>query len=80
MQEVNQLLQDEMFKCDIEPRELSYSLLQYHEGLAGDNEFGGELGYTWSDKPHRLVFDLIAAVRYYRELAVSYRNLSIERQ
>ena len=25
---------------------------------------GGPLNYTWQDKPHRLVYDLIAAVRY----------------
>ena len=46
--------------CDIAPRALSYSLRDYHR--AG---IDGPLHYTWTDKPHRLLYDLIAAVRYY---------------
>jgi hypothetical protein len=56
-----------MFECEIEARPLGHSLREYHEAVGG-NENGG-LGYTWSDKPHRLLYDLIAAVKYYADLA-----------
>ena len=46
--------------CDIQPRPLAYPLTDYHR--AG---IDGPLHYTWQDKPHRLLYDLIAAVRYY---------------
>lgn len=46
--------------CEIQPRPLSYPLTDYHS--AG---IDGPLHYTWKDKPHRLLYDLIAAVRYY---------------
>lgn len=46
--------------CDIQPRPLAYSLADYHRAMSE-----GPLHYTWQDKPHRLVYDLIAAVRYY---------------
>lgn len=42
------------------PRPLPYDLVNYIEALSGD----GPLAYDWADKPHRLVFDLIAALRY----------------
>ena len=47
--------------CDISPRELSYALSEFHRAPSGD----GALGFTWQDKPHRIVYDLIAAVKYY---------------
>ena len=46
--------------CDIQPRPLAYPLTDYHR--AG---IDGPLHSTWQDKPHRLLYDLIAAVRYY---------------
>lgn len=46
--------------CDIDPRPLAYPLTDYHR--AG---IDGPLHATWQDKPHRLLYDLIAAVRYY---------------
>lgn len=51
---------DSLFECDIKPRPLSYPLNTYHIAMSE-----GELHYTWTDKPHRLVYDLIAAVKYY---------------
>jgi len=47
-------------QCDIEPRRLSYPLSDYHRVISE-----GPLHHTWQDKPHLLVYDLIAAVRYY---------------
>ncbi len=49
-----------LLQCDIQPRPLSYSLSDFHRAI-----YDGPLNYTWQDKPHRLVYDLIAAVRYY---------------
>jgi hypothetical protein len=49
-----------LLTCDIEPRPLSHSLRDYHTAMTE-----GPLHFTWVDKPHRLVYDLIAAVRYY---------------
>lgn len=46
--------------CDIQPRPLAYPLTDYHSAV-----IDGPLHYTWQDKPHRLLYDLIAAVRYY---------------
>jgi len=46
--------------CEIAPRPLSHPLRDYHIAISE-----GPLNYTWQDKPHRLVYDLIAAVRYY---------------
>lgn len=51
---------EDLFACDIEPRPLSYPLRSYHFAPSE-----GELFYTWQDKPHRLLYDLIAAVKYY---------------
>jgi len=56
-----------MFECEIEARPLGHSLREYHEAVGGNENKG--LGYTWSDKPHRLLYDLIAAVKYYAALA-----------
>lgn len=33
----------------------------YRRALDGEGEFGS-LGYDWSDKPHRLVYDLCAEI------------------
>lgn len=52
---------DALTECDIKPRALDYPLSDYHRAVGNE----GPLGYTWQDKPHRLVYDLIAAVRYY---------------
>lgn len=52
--------QPDLLECDIEPRPLSHPLRDYHIAISE-----GPLNYTWQDKPHRLVYDLIAAVRYY---------------
>lgn len=49
-----------MLSTDIAPRPLSYSLDDYHRAPSE-----GTLHYTWQDKPHRLLYDLIAAVAYY---------------
>ena len=51
---------DPLLACDIAPRPLAYPLTDYHR--AGVD---GPLHYTWQDKPHRLLYDLIAAVRFY---------------
>lgn len=50
----------ELLECDVPARPLSYPLRDYHTAMTE-----GPLHYTWTDKPHRLVYDLIAAVRYY---------------
>lgn len=53
--------QDPMLACEIAPRPLDYPLTDYHyAGVAGTR-----LHYAWTDKPHRLLYDLIAAVRFY---------------
>ena len=49
-----------ILNCEIQPRPLSHPLADYHHAMSE-----GPLHYTWQDKPHRLVYDLIAAVRYY---------------
>jgi hypothetical protein len=51
---------------EIKPRPLYYSLDDYHRA-PGD----GPLHATWEDKPHRLLYDLIAAVKYYANLAAT---------
>jgi hypothetical protein len=43
----------------IPPRPLEYTLKDYHQAPAK-----GPLNFTWQDKPHRLLYDLIAAVAY----------------
>lgn len=55
----------ELLKCNIAPRPLKYSLHDYHIAVSE-----GPLHYTWTDKPHRLVYDLIAAVKYYAKQSV----------
>jgi hypothetical protein len=50
----------DLLACDIAPRPLSQTLADYHRAMSE-----GPLHFTWQDKPHRLVYDLIAAVRYY---------------
>lgn len=52
---------DPMLECEIAPRPLAYPLSDYHyAGVPGT-----PLHYQWTDKPHRLLYDLIAAVKYY---------------
>ena len=51
---------DAMLACDVQPRPLQYPLSDYHVAMSE-----GPLHFTWTDKPHRLVYDLIAAVKYY---------------
>jgi hypothetical protein len=53
-------MEPDLFTTDIVPRPLKYTLSDYHKAMSE-----GPLHYTWQDKPHRLVYDLIAAVRYY---------------
>lgn len=53
--------------CEIGPRPLQYGLKDYHIAPGGE----GPLAFTWSDKPHRLVYDLIAAVKHYAALAAA---------
>ena len=59
-----QAAQDPMLECSIQPRPLSHPLAAYHSAM-----FKGPLHYTWQDKPHRLVYDLIAAVKHYANQA-----------
>jgi hypothetical protein len=56
----SETLKQELLKCSVAPRPLEYSLHDYHIAMSE-----GPLHYTWTDKPHRLVYDLIAAVKYY---------------
>ena len=59
-----QAAQDPMLECSIQPRPLSHPLSAYHSAMSK-----GPLHYTWQDKPHRLVYDLIAAVKHYADQA-----------
>ena len=59
-----QAAQDPMLECSIQPRPLSHPLAAYHSAMSK-----GPLHYTWQDKPHRLVYDLIAAVKHYANQA-----------
>jgi len=54
------VLYSDLLSCDITPRALSNPLSDYHKAPSE-----GPLNFTWTDKPHRLLYDLIAAVRYY---------------
>lgn len=54
--------EDPMLACDIAPRPLEYPLSDYHQAITS-----GPLHFTWTDKPHRLVYDLIAAVKYHAQ-------------
>lgn len=45
------------------PRPLNYSLEDYWLAPSGQ----GPLAAEWKDKPHRLVYDLIAALRMQQE-------------
>ena len=53
---------DPMLATGIKPRPLSYPLDAYHRAPCD-----GPLNATWQDKPHRLLYDLIAAVAYYAQ-------------
>jgi len=49
-----------MFDSVIAPRPLSHPLSAYHRAMSE-----GPLHYKWTDKPHRLVYELISALMYY---------------
>lgn len=51
----------EWFECEVDPLPLQYTLKDYHHAVCSD----GELNFIWRDKPHRLLYDLIAAVKFY---------------
>jgi len=51
---------DDLLSCNVAARPLNYPLSDYHHAMSS-----GPLNYTWRDKPHRLVYDLIAAVKWY---------------
>lgn len=57
-------LTDEQLNCGIAPQPLRYSLSDYHNAPNT-----GPLAFTWADKPHRLLYDLIAAVKHYAALS-----------
>lgn len=63
----------DLLACDIAPRPLSQTLADYHRAMSE-----GPLHFTWQDKPHRLVYDLIAAVRYYAAPVAAASPLSLE--
>jgi hypothetical protein len=50
----------------IRPRKLSHEPEAYRQGVNGT----GDLAYTWKDKPHRLVYDLVAEVVRLRQAIV----------
>lgn len=47
----------------VKPAPLEYPLEDYWIAPNGD----GPLGFTWDDKPHRLLYDLIAEVLHLRD-------------
>jgi len=49
-----------LFATEVLPRPLRYTLDDYHRAPSD-----GPLNETWKDKPHRLLYDLIAALVYY---------------
>lgn len=49
-----------LFQCDVTARPLDYPLSDYHKAPAE-----GPPNFTWEDKPHRLLYDLIAALKWY---------------
>lgn len=57
-----------LFETEVEAHQLAYSLNEFHLAPSG----AGPLAYTWKDKPHRLVYDLIAAVKYYATVALAH--------
>lgn len=56
----------DLFDCEVRPHPLRYPLAAYHHAPGN-----GPLHATWQDKPHRIVYDLVAAVRHYAALAAS---------
>lgn len=46
----------------------------YRNATSGEGAFGS-LGYEWSDKPHRLVYDLCGEVDRLREMERHWREL-----
>ena len=53
---------EQLLDCDVAPRPLAYPLKDYHRAMTD-----GPLNFTWQDKPHRIVYDLISAVRFYTQ-------------
>lgn len=49
-----------LFATEVQPQPLRYSLDDYHRAPSE-----GPLNATWQDKPHRLLYDLVAALAYY---------------
>lgn len=56
----------DLFDCEVRPHPLRYPLAAYHHAPGN-----GPLHATWQDKPHRIVYDLVAAVRHYAALAAA---------
>lgn len=50
-----------------ESRDLPNPLGEYYDALHCDSVKPFDLAYQWKDKPHRLVFDLIAYARFLRK-------------
>ncbi len=62
---------NDLLSCDISARPLSNPLSDYHQAMSK-----GPLNFTWRDKPHRLVYDLIAAVKWYAIASTSTQTVS----
>lgn len=45
------------------PRPLPHKLEAYYDAMSGE----GDVAYDWKDKPHRLIYDLIAYCRFLEE-------------
>lgn len=54
----------DLFDVDIEARPLEVSLKDYQLAPSGE----GKVSEAWKNKPHRIVYDLIAAVKYYASM------------
>lgn len=62
-QQTNKLSDD--FKNTIKPRDLTYKIEEYWAAISDTNNPSPySLGYQWSDKPHRLVYDLCSKIRF----------------
>jgi hypothetical protein len=58
---MSRLQMSDEFRQTVVARPLAYSLDEYWQSVAGE----GPMGFQWYDKPHRIVYDLLGAVRYY---------------
>ncbi len=59
---------------EIEVGETGYSLGDYREAIRGE----GPLSYQWSDKPHRLVYDLINEIKRLRKTGDAESHITPE--